>query len=76
MSYFKLALAEGIPPSSRDGVNFRNAVLHAPAAFVGSTSHSQQLIEDILRLTPHPMLILTVLYLLWLSPSLAPSGLN
>ena len=54
LSYFRLALAEGILLSSRGGVNFRSAVLQAPAAFVGSTSHSQQLLCDILGLKLHP----------------------
>ena len=35
-------------PSSRCGINFRSAALHAPAAFIASASHSARLMGDML----------------------------
>ena len=39
-------------PCSRGGLGFRNASLHAPAAFLASSLHSQSLVERILGHPP------------------------
>ena len=41
-------------PSSRGGLNLRSASLHAPAAFLASSSGSQPLVEQILGHPPDP----------------------
>ena len=43
-------------PSSRSGINFRSASIHAPAAFLASDSRSQALVESMLgqALGPSP----------------------
>ena len=41
-------------PSSRGGLNLRSASLHAPAAFLASSSGSQPLVEQILGHSPDP----------------------
>ena len=41
-------------PSSRGGLNLRSASLHAPAAFLASSSGSQPLVEQILGHPPGP----------------------
>ena len=43
-------------PSSLGGLNLRSASLHAPAAFIASTSASQPLVEQILGHTPSSFL--------------------
>ena len=45
---------KGSLPSSRGGINLCSAVLHAPAAFIGSSHSSKSLIEDILGFSPGP----------------------
>ena len=46
-------------PSNQGGLNFRSAVLHAPAAYLASNTQSCSLVEHITNqnsrsLTPHP----------------------
>ena len=41
-------------PSSRGGVNLRSASLHAPAAFLASSSRSQSLVREMLGCEPGP----------------------
>ena len=41
-------------PSSRGGINLRSASLHAPAAFLASSSHSRALVGEMLGHEPGP----------------------
>ena len=51
-------------PSSLGGLNLRSASLHAPAAFIASTSASQPLVEQILGHTPSSFLNIQLVHTL------------